>query len=110
MKTIIKDGTYVRVSNQEAEMKIKAGWSFCSKSDWKKNVRDFGREEVVEKKKKYKLDRLIIQQKVDYYRVLLLNKYGGLYLDADTIVMKNPIEIVNKLKSIKRNQIIRRIL
>ena len=51
MKTIIKDGTYVRVSNQEAEMKIKAGWSFCSKSDWKKNVRDFGREEVVEKKK-----------------------------------------------------------
>jgi hypothetical protein len=54
--------------------------------------------ELEEKKKKYKLDRLIIQHRVDYYRVLLLNKYGGLYLDADTLVMKNPIEIINKLK------------
>ena len=42
---------------------------------------------------------LKIQHKVDYYRILLLKKYGGLYLDADTIVLKNPIEIFNRLKT-----------
>jgi len=51
MKTIVKDGKYARVNNQEAEMKVKGGWSFCRKSEWKKNDRDFGREEVKEKKK-----------------------------------------------------------
>jgi hypothetical protein len=51
MKTIVKDGKYARVNNQEAEMKVKGGWSFCPKSEWKKNDRDFGREEVKEKKK-----------------------------------------------------------
>jgi hypothetical protein len=41
---------------------------------------------------------LKIQHKVDYYRILLLKKYGGLYLDADTIVLRSPIEIINRLK------------
>ena len=56
MKTIVKDGKYARVSNKEAELKVQVGWSFCPKSEWKKNDRDFGREEVVEKKKKKKDD------------------------------------------------------
>ena len=56
MKTIVKDGKYARVSNKEAELKVQVGWSFCPKSEWKKNDRDFGREEVVEKKKKNKED------------------------------------------------------
>jgi len=51
MKTIVKDGKYARVNNQEAEMKVKGGWSFCPKSEWKKNDRDFGREEVKKNKK-----------------------------------------------------------
>lgn len=40
---------------------------------------------------------LIIQHKVDYYRIALLKKYGGLYLDSDIIVMRDPIEIIHKL-------------
>ncbi len=42
-------------------------------------------------------NNLKIQHKVDYYRILLLKKYGGLYLDSDTIVMRSPIEIIKRL-------------
>ena len=41
---------------------------------------------------------LPVQQRVDIYRLLLLYKFGGLYLDADIIVMKDLTEIVDKLK------------
>ena len=30
--------------------------------------------------------------------MLLLYKYGGLYVDADTIVLRDPIEIIHKLQ------------
>lgn len=43
MKTIVKDGSYVRINDAEAEMKVKSGWSYCPKSEWKKNDRDFGK-------------------------------------------------------------------
>lgn len=46
--------------------------------------------------KKY-MTNLIIAHKVDIYRIMLLYKYGGVYLDSDIIVLKNPIEIMNKL-------------
>jgi hypothetical protein len=39
---------------------------------------------------------LIIAHKVDIYRIMLLFKYGGIYLDADTICLKDPIEIIEK--------------
>ncbi len=48
---------------------------------------------------KYDFSKLKIAQKVDYYRILLLYTYGGLYLDLDIICMKNPIEIINKLEN-----------
>ena len=44
-----------------------------------------------------KIDKLIIAHKVDLYRIMLLKKYGGLYMDADTVVLKNPIEVIDKL-------------
>ena len=49
---------------------------------------------------KYKaiMEKLIIAHKVDIYRILLLYKYGGLYMDADIIVLKDPIEIMDKLE------------
>jgi ferredoxin len=50
------------------------------------------------KEKKHILDKLIIAHRVDYYRVLLLNKYGGLYLDADIIVLNDLKDIIDKLK------------
>lgn len=43
------------------------------------------------------MDSLLIAQKVDYYRVALLNKYGGIWLDADTIIMRDLGEIFDKL-------------
>ena len=48
-------------------------------------------------KYKAKLDKLIIAHRVDIYRIMLLHKYGGLYLDADTICLRDPIEIIHKL-------------
>ncbi len=44
------------------------------------------------------LNRLKIAQKVDFYRILLLYKYGGLYIDADIIVMRDLKEITEKLR------------
>lgn len=48
-------------------------------------------------KYKAKLEKLIIAHRVDIYRIMLLHKYGGLYLDADTICLRDPIEIIHKL-------------
>lgn len=42
--------------------------------------------------------KLQIAHKVDLYRIMLLYKYGGLYIDADTIVLRDPIEIMEKLE------------
>ncbi len=44
------------------------------------------------------LSNLKIAHKVDIYRIMLLKKYGGMYLDSDIIVMKNPIELLDKLE------------
>jgi phosphorylcholine metabolism protein LicD len=41
---------------------------------------------------------LIIAHKVDIYRIMLLYKYGGIYLDSDIIVLRDPVEIMDKLK------------
>jgi hypothetical protein len=38
MKTVVKNGTYASVSNVEADKRVSQGWSFCSKSEWKKTV------------------------------------------------------------------------
>lgn len=43
------------------------------------------------------LNNLMIAQKVDYYRVALLSKYGGIWIDADTIVLRNLDEVFDKL-------------
>ena len=41
---------------------------------------------------------LHIAQKVDYYRIALLQKYGGIWLDADIIVVKDLKPIFDKLE------------
>jgi lipopolysaccharide cholinephosphotransferase len=45
-----------------------------------------------------KIKDILIAQKVDIYRIMLLYKYGGIYLDADTVVLRDPIEIIHKLQ------------
>ena len=49
MKTLKKDGNYVRVIDKEADEKVKYGWAFCPKNEWKTNFRDFGRKTKKEK-------------------------------------------------------------
>ena len=56
MKTILKNGTYQRVSNEVAEREVAKGAKFVSKSEWKQNVRDVQKvviatEEVEQKQK-----------------------------------------------------------
>ncbi len=47
------------------------------------------------------LDKLVLAQKVDLYRIMLLYKYGGFYVDTDTIILKNPIILYNILVNSK---------
>ena len=59
-------------------------------------------EYLPELKKYHKiLDEFQIAHRVDIYRVYLLYKYGGLYLDSDTIVLKDPIDLIEPLNTIK---------
>lgn len=41
---------------------------------------------------------LIIAHKVDIYRIMLMYKYGGLYLDSDIIVLSDLSDIIKKLR------------
>jgi phosphorylcholine metabolism protein LicD len=43
-------------------------------------------------------NKLIIAHKVDIYRIMLLYKYGGIYLDSDIVVLTDLSDIINKLK------------
>jgi hypothetical protein len=59
MKTLKKSKTnqemeYLRVNDGEAEAYIKRGYSYCPKSEWKSNVRDFGKVEKESKSDKKK--------------------------------------------------------
>ena len=49
MKTIVKNEVYQRVEDLEADVKVKSGWNFTPKSEWKKFVRDINKVEKVAK-------------------------------------------------------------
>jgi hypothetical protein len=49
--------------------------------------------------KNLNLTYLNLPQKVDYYRYCLLEKYGGVWLDADILVLKCICPFYNKLKN-----------
>jgi len=46
---------------------------------------------------KNKFEKLLLPQKVDYYRYCLLEKYGGVWIDADIIVLKCILPYYQKL-------------
>lgn len=52
----------------------------------------------IDKENKEKLNKLQVAQKVDYYRLLLLQKYGGIWLDCDIILLSDLEEIFTKLQ------------
>jgi hypothetical protein len=43
-------------------------------------------------------DNLLIAQKVDYYRIALLYKYGGIWIDADVIAINDIKPVFDKLE------------
>lgn len=43
------------------------------------------------------INQLTIPQKADYIRLSLLHRYGGIWIDSDTIVMKNLTPLLEKL-------------
>lgn len=45
------------------------------------------------------INKLSLAHKSDYIRIVLLEKYGGIWLDADTIVMRNLTPIIDKLNN-----------
>ena len=45
------------------------------------------------------INKLQIPQKADYIRLKLLEKYGGIWLDSDIIVMKSLMPIMDKMKN-----------
>ncbi len=61
-----------------------------------KNIYDYLPELKEESIKNF--DKLSIPHKTDYYRYALLEKYGGIWIDADTIVTKCLCGLYNKLK------------
>lgn len=80
---------------------IKSAYQHCSKSFNIKLLNDKSVYKFIPEKQHLhtKLEKLLIAQKVDYYRIYLLYKYGGLYIDADTLILRDPIEIIEKLKT-----------
>lgn len=55
MKTVFKNGTYERLSDEMAEYEVRnKNAQYRSKSEWKKNVRDISKEEEEDKEIKTK--------------------------------------------------------
>ena len=53
MKTIYKDGTWERVDEATAKLRVGSqGWKLVPKSEWKLNVRDVAKKATEETKKK----------------------------------------------------------
>jgi hypothetical protein len=40
MKTVKKKNKIERVSNKEGEVRVKNGWQYCPKHEWREKVRD----------------------------------------------------------------------
>ena len=57
MKTVSKNGEYLRLENSEAESKVKSGWKYTPKSEWKQNVRDVKKAEKAESEKQTKKEK-----------------------------------------------------
>ena len=51
MKTVSKKEEIERVSESEVDSRIKSGWKFTPKSEWKKKVRDINKKEKTETEK-----------------------------------------------------------
>jgi hypothetical protein len=63
MKCIKKDGEIRRVSDVDADLKVKVhGWLFVPKSEWKTKVRDFNKTVNVEVKTEAVVDKKLAKR------------------------------------------------
>ncbi len=63
MKCIKKGDEIRRVSDQDADLKVKVhGWSFIPKSEWKTKVRDFNKTVNVEVKAEAVVDKKLAKR------------------------------------------------
>ena len=60
-----------------------------------KSINDYISDEITN----IDLSNLLLPQKVDYYRYCLLNKYGGVWLDSDILVLKCICKYYKKLNN-----------
>lgn len=64
MKTVVKNGSYKRVSESIAEKMVREDlWSYTSKTSWKKNVRDASKAKRTEEADEAKEQVLTDKQK-----------------------------------------------
>jgi len=61
MKTLVKQGNYLRVEDIEVNQKLKTGWNYCSKSEWKINHRDL--EKAAEEERKKSIEQKKLERK-----------------------------------------------
>jgi len=63
MKCIKKDGEIRRVSDVDADVKVKVhGWTFAPKAEWKTKVRDFNKTVNVEVKAEVAVDKKLAKR------------------------------------------------
>jgi hypothetical protein len=51
MKTLKRNSEVIRVSEEKIQKHLDMGYKYCSKSEWKKTVRDIDRKSEKENKK-----------------------------------------------------------
>jgi hypothetical protein len=54
-----------------------------------------------------RLESFKIAHRVDVYRIYLLYKYGGLYIDSDTVILKDPIDLIAPLDTVSDDENLR---
>jgi Glycosyltransferase sugar-binding region containing DXD motif len=79
----------------------------CSKSFRLKKLDEKNIFEYLPELKPYRkrIESFKICHRVDIYRIYLLYKYGGLYVDSDTVVLKDLLNLIKPLDTIADNNL-----
>jgi hypothetical protein len=57
MKTVSKNSEILRLQDSDADLKVKSGWNYTSKSEWKQKVRDINKKQKTEAEKADKKEK-----------------------------------------------------
>jgi Capsular polysaccharide synthesis protein len=87
-----KTPTYIKLCHETIKKHCKKSFNVVKLSE--SNIYDYIPDLLPYKKK---VNNLELANRVDIYRVFLLYRYGGMYIDSDTVVMKNPSKLLSPL-------------